>query len=59
MGQVADLGSVIPNVDQDTPLLASRLHINRCVDIHDAASVQKELQLFVGHFEDVSAVQHA
>ena len=59
MGQVADLGSVIPNVDQDTPLLASRLHINRCVDIRDAASVQKELQLFVGHFEDVSAVQHA
>ena len=25
-------------------------------DIHGPASVQKELQLFVGHFEDVSAV---
>jgi hypothetical protein len=54
--QADDLGSVIPNVDQDTLLLANRVHINRCVDIHDPASVQNELQLFVGHFEDVSAV---
>jgi len=30
--------------------------IEGCVDIHDPASVQNELQLFVGHFEDVSAV---
>ena len=55
-GDADDLGSVIPNVDQDTLLLANRVHINRCVDIHDPASVQNELKLFVGHFEDVSAV---
>jgi hypothetical protein len=34
----------------------SRVPINRCVDIHDPASVENELQLFVRHFEDVSAV---
>jgi hypothetical protein len=55
-GAADDPGSVIPKVDQDILLLANKVHINRWVDIHDPASVQKELQLFVGHFEDVSVV---
>jgi hypothetical protein len=55
-GQADDLSSVILNVDQDTLLLTNRVPINRCVDIHGPASVENELQLFVRHFEDVSAV---
>ena len=40
----------------DRALLTNGVHINRCVDIHDPASVENEFQLFVRHFEDVSAV---